>query len=150
MRAIGTSLPLAHNTSRAKMKSTRCRRHTTSLVRINLLDFQEDLDDFEAGLTYKIPTEPKSFEKTRSARCSRHTTSLVRVNLSNLREDLDDSEMGLIYKILEESESLEKMKSVRCSRHELTTDTHYLSRRRKKLDAVGTRSSQVHNATRKR
>ena len=35
------------------------------LVRANLPDPQEDLDNSEVGLTYKIPVEPESFEKRR-------------------------------------------------------------------------------------
>ena len=36
-----------------------------SLVRANLLDLREDLDDFEMGLSYKTPTELESLEKRR-------------------------------------------------------------------------------------
>ena len=35
------------------------------LIRINLSNSQEGLDDFEMGLTYKTPTESESFEKWR-------------------------------------------------------------------------------------
>ena len=34
------------------------------LMRDNLLDLPEDLDNFEVGLTYKTPTEPESFKKS--------------------------------------------------------------------------------------
>ena len=33
------------------------------LVRYNLSDPRDDLDDFEVGLTNKTPAEPESFEK---------------------------------------------------------------------------------------
>ena len=36
-----------------------------SLMRANLSDPREDLDDFEVGLTYKTPAELESLEKRR-------------------------------------------------------------------------------------
>ena len=60
-------MPLAYITSHVKMRSARYRRHKiivgyNSLVRANLLDPREDLDDSEVGLTYRTPTELESFE----------------------------------------------------------------------------------------
>ena len=38
-------------------------KRTKPLMKTNLHDPREDLDDFEVGLTYKTPVEPDLFEK---------------------------------------------------------------------------------------
>ena len=71
MHTIGTSLLSVH-VSLTKTRSVRCHRHKiitgiyiTPLMRANLLDPQENLNDPEVGLTYKTPTEPKLLKKWR-------------------------------------------------------------------------------------